>query len=276
MLSKTLKSGTLKLARFLRPVLPHGVLASLAQWFTRYAHESDFEIFDRMVGTRGLVLDVGACRGQSALSVLRRTKHMRVVSIEPNRTHRWALMTIAMLHPLRFRFRLMAAGDTPGRATLHVPGKRTSGLSAQGSLDPAEFEKDYVQERLAKDGFDAMDKSAYRCMDVQVLPLDGLGLEPDMVKIDVEGFESQVLHGLQSTLHKRLPALLIEVNNKERWLPMLEDIGYAFYHYDASNRMLETAHHPGEKLNLFCVHPSSKTIISRILLNNVKTIGPQS
>jgi FkbM family methyltransferase len=259
-----------RLARFLRPVLPHGVLASLAQWLTRYPHEADFKVFDHLSNTRALVLDVGASRGQSALSVLRRTRHIRVVSFEPNQKHRWSLLTILLLHPIRFRFRLLAAGDMPGQATLYIPGKRASGLSAQSSLDPAEFEKEYVRERLARDGFDASDQSAFRRLDVPVLPLDELKLEADMIKLDVEGYEAQALKGLHHTLRKRYPVLLIEVNNKQRWLPVLEEIGYAFYHYDPVAGLLEPASQPGEKLNLFCIHPASATIVSRILLQNVK------
>ena len=159
MLPEKLKPGLYRLAKTLRPVLPYGVLANLGQWFTRYAHEPDFVIFERLSDTSALVLDVGACRGQSALSILRRTRKMRVISVEPNPKHRWSLLVICFLHPFRFRFRMHAAGDKPGQATLHIPGKRASGLSAQGSLDPAEFEKEYVKKRLAEDGFDATDTS---------------------------------------------------------------------------------------------------------------------
>lgn len=272
MFLQKLNPGLYRLAKTLRPILPHGVLAGLAQWYTRYAHEADFEVFEWMSTTPALVLDVGACRGQSALSILRRTKKMRVLSIEPNPAHRWSLMTIALLHPFRFRFRVLAAGEKSGRATLHIPGKRASGLSAQSSLDPAEFDKDYVQERLAEDGFDARDPSGFQHVNVLVLPLDELGLVPDMIKLDVEGFESQALSGLQKSLREQKPVLLIEVNNKERWLPQLQALGYVFYHYDPLKRVLETAINPGEKLNLFCINPSSTTPISRVLLQNLKNL----
>jgi FkbM family methyltransferase len=270
MLPEKLKPGIYRMARVLRPVLPYGILANLGQWFTRYAHEPDFEVFDGLSDTRALVLDVGASRGQSALSILRRTRRMRVVSVEPNPKHRWSLMLIGLLHPFRFRFRMLAAGDAAGHETLHVPGRRASGLSAQGSLDPAEFEKEYVRDRLAEDGFDASDKSGYRLVPVEVMPLDLLGLEPDLIKIDVEGFEYQALKGLQRTLSNRYPALLIEVNNKQRWLPFLTKLGYGFYHFNSVEKIFEVALTPGEKLNLFCLHTGSDSVISQILLKNLK------
>ena len=269
MLPEKLKPGIYRLARKMRPVLPYGILANLGQWLSRYAHEADFEVFDWLSDTHGLVLDVGASRGQSALSVLRRTRRMQVFSVEPNRKHRWSLLTILLLHPMRYRFRLVAAGDESCRTTLFVPGRRASGLSAQGSLDPTEFEKDYVRERLAESGFDATDKTGYRQVSVRVVPLDGLNLKPDLIKLDVEGFEQQALKGLEKTLGC-YPALLIEINNPQRWLPDLKRLGYALYYYDESSKtLIKTGDQPGV-LNLFCLHRDSDSAITRILLGKVK------
>jgi FkbM family methyltransferase len=254
----------------MRPVLPYGVLANLAQWFDRYAHEPDFKVFDWLREARGLVLDVGASRGQSALSVLRRTRRMRVFSIEPNRKHRWSLLLISLLHPLRFRFRMVAADDVMGRKTLYVPGRRASGLSAQGSLDPAEFEKDHVYQRLAGSGFDAANKAAFRRVSASVMPLDSLTLRPALIKLDVEGFEHQALFGMAKTLERYLPALLIEINNTERWIPYLHALGYGFYRYDEKTGSLRPFGASHKPLNIFCLHRENKDHVTRTLLENVK------
>jgi FkbM family methyltransferase len=209
------RSCIYRIAKKLRPILPYGVLANLLQWITGEIHEADFEMFKCLAQVDGLVLDVGASRGQSALSILGHTSRLRVCSIEPNRKHRWSLLLIRLLHPLRFSFRLVAAGDESSRKTLYVPGRRASGLSAQGSLDPAEFDKDYVHQRLAESGFDASDKSGYRLMSVSVVPLDRFNLAPDLIKLDVEGFEQQALNGLENTFCNHYPALLVEINNPE-------------------------------------------------------------
>jgi FkbM family methyltransferase len=195
---------------------------------------------------------------------------MQVFSVEPNRKHRWSLLLIWLLHPFRFRFRLVAAGDEFASKTLHVPGRRASGLSAQGSLDPSEFEKDYVRERLAEAGFDAVDKAGYRRLTVRVVPLDCFALSPDMIKLDVEGFEYQALKGLEKTLRHQHPALLIEINNLQRWLPFLNTLGYAFYYYDGVSGTLKAAGDHSGELNLFCLHRENGSVITRILLNNVK------
>jgi FkbM family methyltransferase len=260
-----------RVAKKLRPVLPYGVLANLVQWISGEIHEADFEVFKCLSEVDGLVLDVGASRGQSALSILGRTNRLRVCSIEPNRKHRWSLILIRLLHPLRFSFRLVAAGDETSRKTLYVPGRRASGLSAQGSLDPAEFEKDYVHQRLAESGFDASDKSGYRLVSVSVVPLDSLNLAPDLIKLDVEGFEQQALKGLENTLNNHCPALLIEINNPERWLPHLEKLGYDFFYYDEPDRSLRVCVDRTGVLNLFCLNRNSNSPITRILKDIVKT-----
>ncbi len=271
MLSKRITPGFYRLAKKMRPVLPYGILANLLQWISRDIHETDFEIFECLAGTRGLVLDVGASRGQSALSILRRTRRLRVFSIEPNRKHRWSLLLIRLLHPWRFSFRLVAAANDSSSKTLYVPGRRASGLSAQGSLDPAEFSKDYVQQRLAASGFDAGDMTAFRRLQVRAVRLDSFGLEPDLIKLDVEGFEGQALKGLARTLDHRLPALLVEFNNPQRWLPLLEAMGYDFYRYEPSTRSLQKYDDRDRILNLFCLNKNSHCLISKILLGKVNT-----
>jgi FkbM family methyltransferase len=271
MLRKKLKSGLYRLARKMRPILPYGILENLAQWLTRYVYDADFKVFDWLADTPGLVMDVGAHRGSAALSVLRRTRRMKVFSVEPNRTHRWGLLLILMLHPGRFRYRLVAAGAEAARKILFVPGRRGSGLSPHGSLDPSEFEKGYIRDRLAESGFDTGNKAGFRQLEVRVVPLDHFDLSPDFIKLDIEGFELQALEGLEKTLTNLHPALLIEINNPERWMSFLLELGYEFYVYDVIRDALTGFdRHQGE-LNLFCLHRDSNSEITRILLDNVKT-----
>ena len=166
---------------------------------------------------------------------------------------------------------MVAAGDTPGNATLYVPGRRASGLSAHGSLDPLEFDKDYIQARLADYGFDSSQKSAFRKRTVRVKPLDQLGLNPQMIKLDVEGFESQALKGLERTIKIFLPVLLIEVNNRERWLTRITSLGYGLYHYLPDQCSFKAAKDLDQVLNLFCIHPESPGDISKKLQQMIRT-----
>ena len=74
----------------------------------------------------------------------------------------------------------------------------------------------------------------YRVCEVETTRLDGFvdenGLEPSLLKIDVEGAELMVLEGARETLTNHQPAVVIEVSNdKEEVCGLLEKMGYHLY-----------------------------------------------
>lgn len=229
------------------------------------AHEGDFELFAQLRDQAGLVLDIGAHRGQSAVSILSRTRRLRVVSLEPNPACRPALLMVFCRYPRRFRFHITAAGRQAGRATLWLPGAPRSGLSTQATLKPAEFDKAVVRERLAAAGVDVAQRARFRRRSVRVLRADQLDLAPDVIKIDVEGSEAEVLEGLAACLDRLRPALLIERNEPARWLPGLIARGYRCYRFQQESGRL-VAHDPEQGvLNLLCLHPDSASPLNGAL-----------
>lgn len=247
------------LRRALGRCLPYRLRENLGQWLRRAVHEPDFELFDLLRDEPGLFLDVGANRGQAAISVLRRTRYFRVISLEPNPALRWSLLGIWLLHPRRFRFRMIGADHANGEALLRVPRGATD-LTAQASLDRAEFDKDYVRKRLALDGHVA---GSYEEFAVRLRRLDELSYAPDIVKIDVEGSERRVLEGMAVMLSRARPALIIELNNRERWAAQLQELGYRLFTFE-SGRLHEHGDWrtiPG--LNVICLHPQCTSPVSR-------------
>ena len=244
---------------------PGSALQVAAQALLGYVHEPDFAVFRALAELPGLLLDIGAHRGQSAISVLSCTRRLRVLSFEPNPDCRASLSLLAARHPLRFRFRMVAAGSASAAATLWLPGTAGSGLSTQAALNPAEFDKPVVRERLSAAGVDGARRADWRQRRVRVQRLDDLGLAPDIVKIDVEGSEPEVLAGLAGTLQAHRPALIIELNEGERWLPQLRGLGYGFHRYDAAGGRLVALEPPQGVVNLFALHPGSASRISQAL-----------
>lgn len=266
------KSWLNRLARKVAKVLPKGMAGNLVQWWTGYAHESDFRVFDWMKDMPGLVLDVGANRGHSALSVLTRTRKMQVCSIEPNPDHKYNLLLVRLLYPFRFSFHMLGAGDKKAELVLNIPGQKNSGLCAQGSVLRAEFDKPHIRQRLAEEGVDVDDEAAFRKVPVRIIVVDTLKLQPDLIKMDVEGFEAQALRGLDLTLQKYLPAILIEVNDPASWWPQVQGLGYRFYYFDEVQQALFECDIDKRPLNLFCLHDASKSPLSSTLLSRVKKI----
>jgi FkbM family methyltransferase len=113
-----------------------------------------------------------------------------------------------------------AVGAHPGRGDLQVEN-----LSGQNnSLVPAEAALD----RTARS---AHLRPRTDVVDVEVLTLDGYveatGIAPDFVKVDVEGFEWEVLQGAARLVSERRPAWMIELTRRrQETAAWLVDHGY--------------------------------------------------
>ena len=68
--------------------------------------------------------------------------------------------------------------------------------------------------------------------DVSVITLDSLGLAPDFIKLDVEGMEMQVLAGLEATIARARPRMLVEVDDKNRTAFGMWCLKHGYHHID--------------------------------------------
>ncbi len=187
-------------------------------------HERGFAVIAHLPRSEvDLFLDVGGNRGQSILSIRSYRPEARIVSFEPNnrifaglREHFGADLLVT-LH----NFGLAAVA---GERTLYEPVY--AGLTYDGN---ASFHRDSAQTYLGPSvlyGFKA-DKLTLREHVCRTLTLDSLDLAPTFIKIDVEGFELDVLLGAQSTLRRHTPVLLIERYWKNvRVFDLLSGLGY--------------------------------------------------
>jgi FkbM family methyltransferase len=213
--------------------------------------EPDFAAFGLLPAADGIFLDVGANDGISARSFRVFNRTMPILSIEANPCHDKALRrTRASLSG--FEYKLIGAGDRRGELVLHTPIFRGIALTAYSSMDREEAEK-RVREHMPR----AAGRLKFVTTTVPIVPLDELQLAPDFVKIDVEGFEVEVLRGMARTIERRLPVLMIEwaPGNVTRVLSVLGPMGYRAYAFDKAGKVFRP--HDGAALeNLFYLPPA--------------------
>ena len=107
--------------------------------------------------------------------------------------------------------------------------------------------------------------------DLIVKPLDVFNLNPDFIKIDVEGYEFKLIEGATNTIKNSKPTILIEIHQDqiEKVSGILNSLGYNIYLI------------PSEPWNsdFICIHPESKhyektlKIIKEENLNKIQKIN---
>jgi len=127
-----------------------------------------------------------------------------------------------------------AAGREPGVLTLHVPYLHGTPLSHFASLDPIEAGPSSWAVRSSVGDAVRSEHFEVRTEHTPVVRLDDLELEPSFVKIDVQGFEREVLAGLHQTIEKHRPIFLIEIGGDWTIVDELQDHGYRPHIYDGA------------------------------------------
>jgi FkbM family methyltransferase len=148
----------------------------------------------------------------------------RIVAFEPNPLLRPALEKVAAaLGNVVTHF--VGLGSANEHRYLYTPIIDGLIVTPLGSMDLATLEAP-SQINYMKDL--ACDKKIVLLRnEVEIRPGDGFDLQPTAVKIDVEGFEVEVVRGLRSTLAACRPLLLIERSRGVLELAaMLSDMGY--------------------------------------------------
>jgi FkbM family methyltransferase len=202
--------------------------SSWLRFLLRRPNEPDFAAFRHFRDRDGVFLDVGANIGQSAMSFRCVHRTAPILSIEANpRLERDLRLVKRFVR--RFDYRICAASDEAGSLTLHVPVYRGLTLTGEGSMDAASAREPYWARQQGVVGSGgAVELQATK---VPSIRLDDLRLAPAFVKIDVEGFELQVLRGLAATLAEHQPIVLLERSDGREVPELLGAMGYRPFVY---------------------------------------------
>ncbi|MFD7443123.1 FkbM family methyltransferase [Streptomyces sp. NPDC059909] len=164
-------------------------------------------IFDLARRARGFV-DVGAFSGIYTLLACQANERLRAVAVEPNPNSMRKLRRNIEVNHLQDRVVLVekALSNAHGRARLGIPADTTA-----ASL-------------LAEEPAD-------RTVEVEVITGDDAvgDLAVDLVKIDVEGLEPEVLHGMSRTISAHRPTIIAECLDRpalDRLRESVHELGY--------------------------------------------------
>ena len=201
--------------------------------FTHLVHEGD-----------GLFLDVGANDGISAIGFRHVHSDYRILSIEPNLCHEAHLKSLKK-RLKRFDYLLIGAGRERQKTTLYIPVYNSVPIYTAASL-----KKDYALRTMQEQHTTAGEKNIVIVEHaVDILPLDELNLNPDIIKIDTEGYDYEVLMGMKITIERCRPVILIEYNPDA--FPFLQDFfnknRYKLWTYDHARDVFDAFDEDKEK-----------------------------
>lgn len=204
--------------------------------------EADFRALAVLAQMRALSLcvDVGGNRGQSIDAIRLFLPQAGVHTFEPNPR---LAQSLERRHEsdARLHVHTTALGESAGYLTLHVPVYNGYVFDGLASVHEAEA-RDWLEGRIIGYSSKKLQLLTYR---VRVMTLDELQLDPQFMKIDVQGAEAEVLRGGLTTLREHRPFLLVEAPSAAV-TDVLDPLGYRA-HYWQKGRLRRAEQHTGPR-----------------------------
>jgi FkbM family methyltransferase len=177
------------------------LISTIGSYYARIPYHDDYHVFAGL--GKGVILDLGANTGQSALTLSLLNPEATIISFEPNPACEFELSVVKKILGHKFEYKMAAVGEKHDNLTLYIPVKKSVELTQE-----ATFIKDELFKPLAQSRFGTPDH--IKEVSVPVIKLDNLSLKPIGVKIDIQGFELEALLGLEQTIATYRPVVVIE------------------------------------------------------------------
>ncbi|MCA1995006.1 MAG: FkbM family methyltransferase [Coleofasciculus sp. S288] len=205
-------------------------------YYLKIVHEKDFEAFKLITdNSPQLFLDVGANVGMSALSILIVKPNAKIISFEANPINYPHLDKIANQFS-SFEYKKFGLADENKSLIFYCPVYNNKTMTTLASFDYEEA-KNWLNSDTVY-GFDS-NKLKIESIPLEVRTLDSFELNPDFIKIDVQGFEYQVLLGAKETISRCKPIFLIEsVKPDDDVHKLLKSWGYSVYKFKSGKFFL--------------------------------------
>jgi FkbM family methyltransferase len=173
-------------------------------------------------------------------SLLAAKEGAKVISFEPVSAYVKRFREQVELNNLDIRIEPVALSDKNGTATFYDSGGASS------------FSKEHGEN---------VNKVPSKKISITAKTLDSYSLRPTMIKIDVEGFEANVIKGARKTLAKYRPTLIMELEDKflreagssaKELLALLRSLGYSFWMFSNNGELLQYNERGKSGMNLIC------------------------
>ncbi len=179
----------------------------------------ELNIIHKLVKKNKVSLDVGANLGLYTFFMAKSSK--KVYAFEPNP---YPLRYLKNLADKNVEIMPVAVGNTNKKVQLKIP-KRKKGWSSNGAT---------LGDIDLVNGINYL----VQCYKIDTLNIKNIGL----IKIDVEGFENQVIKGAINTIKNQRPNLIIEnewVNNEnpQELFKIMTDLDYEVFYCDNKNQL---------------------------------------
>jgi FkbM family methyltransferase len=229
--------------------------ATLHQLESGTVHDADFLGFGKLsTASIKVILDIGANRGQSIASLRAIFPDAVVHAFEANPAFFELLEQLREHDPLRIQVHRHGLGRGRAKLRFYIPWVGETPFLEESSTRLDHFGKPWVVEKFKQRGALRLEETV-----VDILGGDELDLCPDIIKIDVEGAEHDVLIGLQRTIERFTPTLLVENSDWNNVTPFLQGLGYSPYRWEIGQQKLVPFY--GETTNAFYIHPARASTV---------------
>lgn len=210
--------------------------ATLHQFTTHTVHDTDFAAM-RDVPWLGdaikTVVDAGANRGQTIASILAILPGATIHSFEANPFFFSILEKIRAVTGPQVHVYHSGLGDRDAVLPFYIPSVNGEEFLEEATLCLDIFDKPWVKSR-----YEARGTIQLKTIEVEIRKGDDFALAPDLLKVDVEGFELPVLTGFAHTIGLHQPVLLVENSDYHNVTAYLAPLGYRAYQYFAASKQL--------------------------------------
>ncbi len=221
--------------------------------------EKDFQIIASLnLNEKSQILDIGANRGQSVDAIRIYNKDVKIISFEPNQILASRLKN-NFAYDGNLQINNFGLGDKIIKSPLFTPYYYEYMYDGLSSFDYNKAHDWINQDTISWFNPNRLEIKESIC---EIKCLDNLNLAPDFIKIDVQGFEKNVLMGGAKTIETHHPLIMFEINHDAE--EYMKSIGWVQCYYEKTGLTHQRKHYYD---NVFFYHPQSSEKFKHLFID---------